>query len=151
MSNNAQTATVDRTAELTNFIYQNAEMGEATINHLLEINQDPAFQKHLKAQLKEYQSIREEAQAILEKQGVDEKGLNALEKLRTYLMINMETLKDKSPAHIAEMMIIGSNMGVLEATKKLKAFPDADRGVRDLMNRLLRFEENNVQRLKEFL
>ena len=33
-----------------------------------------------------------------------------LKKIRTYLMINMQTLTDKSTSHIAEMMMIGSTM-----------------------------------------
>ena len=66
-------------------------------------------------------------------------------------MINMQTLTDKTASHIAEMLIVGSNMGIISAIKNLKKYQNADSGIRKLMERLLKFEEDNVQELKEFL
>ena len=66
-------------------------------------------------------------------------------------MINMQTLTDKTPSHISEMLIIGSNMGVINAVKNLKKYKDAETGIVSLMERLLKFEENNIQQLKDFL
>ena len=138
-------------AEMLNFIYQNSLMGVTTIGQLIDIAEDEEFKKHLKAQYDEYQAIHNEAAELLNKHGYDEKGLNALEKLRTYLMINMQTLTDKSSSHIAEMLIIGSNMGIIDAIKNLKRYHNVEKDIKNLMERLLRFEENNVQQLKKFL
>ena len=67
-------------------------------------------------------------------------------------MINMQTLTDKSPSHIAEMLIIGSNMGVIDAIKNIKKYEqEAEANIIKLMKKLLRFEENNIQQLKKFL
>lgn len=49
------------------------------------------------------------------------------------------------------MLIIGSNMGIINAVKNLKKYKGVEAKIRSLMERLLIFEENNVQRLKEFL
>jgi hypothetical protein len=49
------------------------------------------------------------------------------------------------------MLILGSDMGILDATKNLKKYQDADEDIRNLMQRLLAFEEDNVQQLKDFL
>ena len=35
-------------------------------------------------------------------------------------MINIQTLTDKSASHISEMLIIGSNMGIINALNLLK-------------------------------
>ena len=88
---------------------------------------------------------------MLERNGCDAKGLNALEKMGTYLMIDMQTLTDRSASHVAEMMMVGSNMGVINAIKNLKKYPNADGDTRGLMERLLKEEEDNVQQLKKFL
>lgn len=138
-------------AEMLNFIYQNSQMGVRTIEQLLEIAEDEEFRKHLKAQYEEYEAIHNQAAELLNQHGFDEKGISALEKLRTYLMINMQTLTDKSSSHIAEMLIIGSNMGIIDAIKNLKRYQDVEPQIRDLMERLLKFEEDNVQQLKKFL
>ncbi len=137
--------------ELLNFIYQNSEMGVTTIKQLLDISASQEFNQLLRSQLSEYTKINKQARALLNQNGCDEKGLSKLEKIRTYMMISLQTLTDKSPSHIAEMMIIGSNMGILDATKNLKHYTDAEKDIKALMNRLLKFEENNVQQLKEFL
>lgn len=137
--------------ELLNFIYQNAQMGTATINQLDGIVEDGNFKRHLDKQLKGYQEMEREAVRLLEENGCDEKGLSRFEKLRTYLMIDLQTLTDKSAAHIAEMMMIGSNMGVINAIKNRRKYGGAEKRILALMERLQRFEEGNIQELKGFL
>lgn len=50
-----------------------------------------------------------------------------------YLMINMQTITDKTPWHISEMLIIGSNKGIIDAIKKLKKYKDAEQDIIGLM------------------
>lgn len=138
-------------AELLNFVYQNSQMGVDTIKQLIEIVEDEYYKHHLESQLNEYNEIHSAAQKALNENGYDEKGIGALDKIRTYLMINIQTLTDKTPSHISEMLIIGSNMGVINAVKNLKKYKDSEPGILGLMDRLLKFEESNIQQLKEFL
>lgn len=138
-------------AELLNFIYQNSQMGVDTINQLIGITEDENFKKYLNSQLNEYREIHTTAKSLLNQNGYDEKGISAFEQIKTYLMINMQTLTDKTPSHISEMLIIGSNMGVIDAVKNIKRYQEAEREIVGLMEKLLRFEENNIQQLKSFL
>ncbi len=138
-------------AEMLNFIYQNAEMGIETINKLIEVTEDEDFKKHLQAQYEGYSEINREARSMLNKHGYDEKGIGTLERIRTYLMLNIQTMMDKTSSHIAEMLIVGSNMGVINAVKNIKKYQDAEKDIVGLMERLLRFEEDNIQQLKKFL
>lgn len=138
-------------AELLNFIYQNSQMGVDTINQLIGITEDENFKKYLNSQLNEYREIHTTAKSLLNQNGYDEKGISAFDKIKTYLMINMQTLTDKTPSHISEMLIIGSNMGVIDAVKNIKRYQEAEREIVGLMEKLLRFEENNIQQLKSFL
>ena len=142
---------MDGNTELLNFIFQNSLMGMVTINQILGITKDNDFTNYLNSQLNEYTQINEQAQKLLNENGCDEKGISTLEKVRTYLMINIQTLTDKSSSHIAEMLIVGSNMGIINAIKNLKKYSDANTNIKELMEKLLKFEENNVQELKRFL
>ena len=137
--------------ELLNFVYQNAQMGTATIHQLVELVEEGEFKTHLEAQLTGYRDMEREAVRLLEENGCDEKGLSAFEKIRTYLMIEVQTLSDKSSAHIAEMMMLGSNMSVINAIKNLRKYEGADRDIKALMERLRQFEERNIEQLKKFL
>ena len=139
-------------AEMLNFIYQNSQMGVETLNQLIPMIDNEAFKKRIEAQLKEYEQIHEEAKKLLNRHGYDEKGIGALEKIMAYLMIDMKTLMDKSSSHMAEMLIQGSNMGIIDAVKRINQYEkEAEKEVTALMKRLLKFEENNVERLKEAL
>jgi len=138
-------------AELLNFIYQNSQMGVGTIKQLIGIVEDDKFKNRLESQFNEYKEIHNIAQKSLNENGYDEKGISALDKIKTYVTINMQTLTDKSPSHISEMLIIGSNMGVIDAVKNLKKYKEAEQGIVSLMERLLKYEENNIKQLKEFL
>lgn len=63
----------------------------------------------------------------------------------------MNTLIDKTSSHIAEMMMQGNMMGVIEITKTIKHNPDADAAALQLARDLLQTQENNIQELKQFL
>lgn len=118
---------------------------------MIGIVEDEKFKKHLQSQLNEYQEINNTARSLLNNNGYDEKGISTFDKIKTYLMINMQTLTNKSPSHISEMLIIGSNMGVIDAVKNIKRYQQAEHQIVSLMDKLLRFEENNIQQLKKFL
>lgn len=137
--------------ELLNFVYQNAQMGTATLNQLTEIVERDDFKKHMEAQLKGYRDFEKDAVGLLEEHGGDEKGLSAFEKIRTYLMIDLQTMTDRTSSHVAEMMMVGSTMGVINSLRNLKKYEGAEKKIRDLMDRLLRFEENNIDQLKKFV
>ena len=138
-------------AELLNFVYQNSQMGVDTVKQLIGIVEDDELKKYLESHYNKYNEIHLDAKKALNNNGYDEKGIGAMDKIKTYLMINWQTLTDKSSSHIAEMLIIGSNMGIINAVKNLKKYKNAEPSIREMMEKLLHTEENNVQQLKEFL
>ncbi len=142
---------MDKNAELLNYVYQNAQMGVDTITQLTEIVQDRPFLEQLRAQLSEYQAIYNEAIAQLDQMQQREKGISNMQKITVYLNISLQTLTDKTPSHIAEMMMQGSSMGIIDATKRLKQYQDADPKALQLGQRLLKTEQNNFETLKQYL
>lgn len=138
-------------AELLNFVYQNAEMGVNTMKQIIDMVEEDSMKKHLRKQLTSYEDFQQEARKLLNENGYDEKGISALDRLKTYLMINMQTMSDQTPSHIAKMLITGSNMGIVEATQNLKRYEHADKAASGLMERLMKTEEKNVQELKKYL
>ncbi|WP_077612599.1 hypothetical protein [Clostridium sp. Marseille-P2415] len=139
-------------AELLNFIYQNSQMGVETLHQLLPMTDNESFKKHLKSQVNEYKQIQEEARKLLNQYGYKEKEIGNFEKIMSYLMIDMKTFVDKSASHMAEMLILGSTRGVIDCIKRLKQYEEeADKDILSLMNRLLKFEEYNLERLKSAL
>ena len=108
-------------------------------------------QRLKKTQFQGYEEFHQAAKELLNEHGYDEKGLGIVEKARTYFMINLQTMTDPSVSHIASMLITGSSMGIVEAIQKYRQYEDADPKIRDLMDKLRKFEEYNMEKLKDFL
>lgn len=139
-------------AQLLNFVYQNSQMGVESLGEILPMVKAGKFKEGLCSQYKEYQRFRDEAAEKLNRGGYDEKGINAMQKIITYLMIDVKMMVDSSPSHVAQMLIQGSNMGIIDAQKRIHEYESsAHRDVIKLMKRLQEFEERNVERLKAYL
>lgn len=138
-------------AELLNFIYQNSQMGVDTIGQLLTITENENFKNHIETQHEGYKSFHQRSKNMLNANGYDEKGISGYDKLKTYIMINFQTLNDKSASHISEMLIIGSNMGVINAIKNIRKYKNTEPDIIKMMEDLQKFEEANIEKLKAFL
>ena len=136
--------------ELLNFVYQNSQMGMESLSQLLEIAEDEEFRSCMEKQLDKYREFHNEAKRLLQERGHNEKSLGMFDKLKTYLMINMQTMSDKSTSHLAQMLIEGSSMGVTNALQDLRKYEDADTEILRLMRKLYKFEEKNVETYKAF-
>ena len=137
--------------EFLNYIYQNAEMGKNTISQLIGMVEDTYFKQRLESQLKEYNEIFDLSNNKIELFQKETKGIGAFSKLSTYLMINFNTITNKTPSHIAEMIIQGSTMGIVDITKKLNEYSATDKDIVALADRLLKLEQQNVDEMKKFL
>lgn len=143
---------MNQNAELLNFIYQNSEMGIETLNQIIEIVENPSLSRQLESQRSAYKQIHKKSKEMLNENGYDEKAISTLEKISAYIMINLKTLTDKSDTHIAEMLIQGSNMGIIDAAKKINEYEDsAEKNIISLMKKLKKFEEENAEKLKAYL
>ncbi len=138
--------------ELLNFVYQNSQMGVGTLQQLIEITEDISFKGFLENHLEGYEKFHKRARKMLNQNGYDEKGLSAFDKIKTYLMVNIQTVNDQSASNIAGMLINGSTMGIIDAVKKLHQYEgNVEKDIKKLMEDLREFEEKNVEELKEYL
>lgn len=142
---------MDGNVELLNYIYQNSEMGVTTINQLIGICDNEEYKTLLQSQLTEYTNINKLAEEKINELNKEAKEINTFSKASTYMMINMKTLLDNSPSHISEMLIQGGTMGIIDITKKIKEYPNADKEILDLADRLLKFEQKNIEESKKYL
>ena len=142
---------MDINIEFLNYIYQNAEMGKNTISQVIKIEEDVPFKQQLESQFREYNEIFDITSKKIHEANKTSKGIADFAKFTTYLMISFKTMTKKTPSHIAEMLIQGSTMGIVDVTKKLKEYKEADKDISALANRLLVFEQQNVEEMKKFL
>ena len=138
----------DQTVLLLNEVVKNAEMGKNTVTQLLGITDDERLKIHLNRQLATYEDLSKRANAML---AVEAEGQNAFTKLNAKMGVKIQTIYDKSPRKIAEMLIEGSHVGVTDMTIAIKDAPDANPGAIALAQRLQHAENEYAGELNVFL
>lgn len=141
----------EQTATLLNEIVKNAEMGKNTIRQLLGIAEDERLKQHLHRQLATYEDLSKRAHAMLAVEGEEPQGQSAFTKWNAKMGVAMQTVTDRSPRKIAEMLIEGSNVGSTDLTKALRDAPNANPGAVALAERLQHAEDTYAQELNAFL
>ena len=142
---------MEQGSTLLQFVHKNAEMGRGAIPQVLEVVEEPKLRAALNRQLEEYETISNRAEALLHQRGLSPGESGEMREFMSGVMIRAKTLTDRSPSHIAEMMIQGSTMGTIQMTRCLHNCEAADAEALLLAHKLLRTEENNIEQMKEFL
>lgn len=143
---------LDANSELLTYIHKNAEMGKDTISHLMTVTNDIGFKTMLQSQFKEYNMINNISEKKLKTQQKEARDVGPVTKATSYLSINLNTLMNKTPSHLSEMIIQGSTMGVIDITKKINEYQlTADKDVMELATDLLSIEQRNIEECKKYL
>lgn len=138
--------------KLLNNIYQNVKMGVDAINTLLPKVEDQAMRQDLTTQLLGYEEFSTQATKLLLEQGKTPKEISAFQKIPAEAGIHMNTLRDRSNSNIAEMMINGSIMGIIDTTRTLNQCRETcPRQLTQLAHDIIDFEDNNVTRMRAYL
>ncbi len=140
--------------ELLNFVYENAEMGVHTLNNLSDIlrNKDNKIKGLIEDELKEYNSFLKESEKLLKKNKIEPKKTNMMAKISSKMGIKMETIKDNSDPAIASMVIEGLTMGIVEMETKIENYKKlVDKKVLKLSTKFLKFQEEEIEKLKTFM
>ena len=98
-----------------------------------------------------YNEILNDVNAELGKYDEFPKEVNPAQKMMGWIDIQMSTLNDQSNSKIAEMLLKGTNMGIIEGVKLLNHNQDNEESIKNILNNFIKFQENNVERLKKYL
>lgn len=142
------------TAETTDMlkrVYENAQMGERGTDLLIEKTEDKELLTVLKGYSEDYKEIKNEAAEMLRDAGEEPEDIDEMVKAMQWMGVQFNTLMDKSPSHIAEMLIQGSAMGIVKGEKNKNQNEQADHGAVRLQSRLIKLEERYLESMKSFL
>ena len=132
-------------------IHKGACMGVDAISKVLEKVFDPKLKNILENQEKSYQKIKKEIEDIYPKYNDDKPHeTNFFNKTMTFSAIEMKTLKDNSSSKLAELLIQGTNMGIIEGRKILN-HKNIDQEVKKIIEKYVSMQEDYLENLKTFL
>ena len=133
-------------------ISKGACMGVDAISDILDKVEDNKFKKLLKNQKEFYDDIKKEVDKIYFKYNSEDIAheTNIMTKAMTWSMVNMKTLTDHSNSKIAELLLQGTNMGIIEGRKILNN-KKIDGEVSQIINNYVNKQEEFVESLKDYL
>ena len=145
---------MDENIELLTYLYQDADMALGSLTLLInKINKkDNKIKKIIEGIIKGYENYLKKIEKYIKDNNyeIDKKPL--ISKVGAYFGINMEIMKDNSDSRIADMLIQGLTMGVLNVTKKIDTFKgDANKDIIKLAKEFKTFQQEAINMLKKYL
>lgn len=125
-------------------------MGMDAIDFIIDKVEDENFQNILKEQYKEYEEISKKIHKLYPDCQKEPHETSTMNKVMTWYGIEMKTMSDHSNSKIAELLLQGTNMGIIEG-RKLLNHKDIDKEVNSLIDEYVTMQEKAVEKLKKFL
>ena len=132
-------------------IHKGACMGIDAISFVLDKVEDDSLKKELEKEEKDYNAIKEDIENIYPKYNEGkphETGI--MNKAMTWSGIEMKTLTDKSNSKIAELLLQGVNMGIIEGRRILNQ-KKINKEVESIVTNYVTMQEKSMETLKKYL
>lgn len=142
---------MDNPQYILNEVNKGIKMGMDSISTISDKVGDNNFKDDLLFQYDKYNEILNRVNSELKNYDDFPKELPLMQKTMGYIDIQMSTLNDKSNSNIAEMLIKGTNMGIIEGVKLKNRNPDVEPTISTILDDFIKFQENNVEKLKKYL
>lgn len=136
---------------ILNEINKAAKMGMDSTSWVLQKVGDEEMKENLSFQYSEYGKIVDRVNTEFDKYGEVPDEPPIATKMMGWSGVELNTIADKSNSHIAEMMIQGGDMGIIECQKLLNHNPKAEKPVKDILTDFITMQQNNIEKMKTFL
>ena len=133
-------------------INKGCTMGIDAINNLIDKVDKKNFKKVLEKQISQYDKIEDKINEIYNNYS-SEKTLHEigpLTKTITDYMTKMKTMRDHTDSKIAEILLQGTNMGIIEG-KRIINNKNLNKEIKKLVEEFINNQEMIVESLKEYL
>ena len=126
-------------------------MGRDAIHYIMDKVKDEDLKKELDNQYKEYQKILDKTGKVYPEYSEKEPHeTGAMTKAMTFWGIEMKTMTDDTTSKLAELLMQGTNMGIIEG-RRLLNHKSSDKEVNDILEEYVAMQEAAVEKLKHFL
>jgi len=128
-----------------------AKMGTDSLSFVSKKVSDEEFQNELSFQYNQYDDIVNRVNDIYKKYDLVPDHTDIKKEFMNWMGIQMNTMEDKSNSKIAELLIQGNTMGIIEGRRLLNNNPSIDSEIRQTLDDFVKLQENTVEKLKIYL
>ena len=144
---------MDINKKVLNEVSKGAKMGMDAIRFVSDKVSDSRFQNVLNVEYGKYKEIFNRVGTIYPNYDKtdDPQETSTMNKFMTWNGIQMKTMTDQSNSKISELLLQGTNMGIIEGRRLLNNNPSIDKDVRQILNDFVVMQEDSVETLKKYL
>ena len=133
-------------------VNKGATMGMDAISYISEKVVDSDFKKVLNTEYNKYKDISDRVNNLYDNYSSKEPHeTNAMNKMMTWYGIQMKTMVDDSTSKLSELLMQGTNMGIIEGRRLLNQNQNIETDVKNILNDFVVMKEDSVETLKKYL
>lgn len=134
-------------------VNKGATMGMDAIDIISDKTKDADLKETLKVEYNKYKNISERVNDIYSHYHTNKEPheTNAMNKMMTWYGVQMRTIKDDTPSKLSELLMQGTNMGIIEGRRLLNNNTRIDEDVKNVLNDFVVMQEDSIETLKKFL
>ncbi len=133
-------------------VNKGATMGMDAISFISEKVSDYNFKEVLTTEYNKYKDISKRVNDLYNNYSDKEPHeTNAMNKMMTWYGIQMNTIKDDTISKLSELLMQGTNMGIIEGRRLINQNENANQDVKNILNDFVVMQEDSVETLKKYL
>ena len=134
-------------------VNKGATMGMDAINYIMPKVKDGEFKNTLNVEYNKYKDISKRANNLYDNYTTNKEPhkTNAMNKIMTWYGVQMNTMEDKSNSKISELLMQGTNMGIIEGRRLLNHNQNIEKDIKLLLDDFVKMQEDSVEKLKTYL
>ncbi len=133
-------------------VNKGATMGMDAISYVSEKATDADFRQVLNTEYNKYEKISKRVNDIYSQYTDKEPHeTNAMNKAMTWYGIQMKTMTDDTTSKLSELLMQGTNMGIIEGRRLINQNSNMAPDVQNVLNDFVVMQEDSVETLKKYL
>ena len=133
-------------------VNKGATMGMDAITFVYDKVKDKEFGKVLDVEFNKYKDISRRVNELYSNYSDKEPHeTNTMNKMMTWYGVQMKTMTDDSTSKLSELLMQGTNMGIIEGRRLLNENVTIAQDVKSILNDFVTMQEDSVETLKKYL
>ena len=133
-------------------VNKGATMGMNAISYVSDKVSDDNFKQVLDTEYNKYRDISRRVNELYSKYSDKEPHeTNTMTKMMTWYGIQMKTITDSTTSKLSELLMQGTNMGIIEGRRLINQNNNAAQDVKNILNDFVVMQEDSVETLKKYL
>lgn len=133
-------------------VNKGATMGMNAISFVSDKVSDENFKQVLDTEYNKYRDISRRVHQLYNNYSDKEPHeTNAMTKMMTWYGVQMKTITDSTTSKLSELLMQGTNMGIIEGRRLINENENASDDVKNILNDFVVMQEDSVETLKKYL